>query len=94
MAQAPVPLLRRHRVKSDVVLAAALCCSGDPAASRAVADAALQAAEAYRLVPLRWALACLLADIGSGAHSPAVIADIRDRSAGFVVRHGGRWNAR
>ena len=94
LAQAAVPLLRRHRVKSDVVLAAALCCCGDLTASRAVADAALQDTEAYGLVPLRWALACLLADIGSGAHSPAVIADIRDRSAWFVVRHGGRWNAR
>ena len=94
LAQAAQPALRRHRVKSDVVLAAALCCAGDLAASRKVADAALDAAEAACLVPLRWALACLLADIGSGARGPAAIADIRDRSAAFVTRHGGRWNRR
>lgn len=94
LAEAGLPLLRRHRVKSDVVLAAALCCAGDVAGSRATAQAALEAADAHGLMPLKWALACLLADVGSEVHSPAAIADIRDRSAQFVVRHGGRWNAR
>lgn len=94
LAEDALPTLRRHRVKSDVILAAALCCAGDLAGSRVLADAALDAADAAGLVPLRWALACLLADIGSGAHSPGVIADVRDRSARFVVRHGGRWNVR
>lgn len=88
---AETPDLLRHRVKSDVVSAAALCCAGDIPASRTLADAALDAADHYRLVPLRWALACLLADIGSGAHSHAAIAEVRDRSAQFVTRHGGRW---
>ncbi len=92
LAEGAQPALARHRVKSDVVLAAALCCAGDPAGSRAVADAALAAADAAGLVPLRWALACLLTDIGSGALGPAGIAGIRDRSAEFVTRHGGRWN--
>lgn len=94
LAQTGLPLLRRHQVKGDVVLAAALCCAGDLAASRATAQAALDAADAHGLVPLKWALACLLTDIGSDVHSPAAIADIRDRSAQFVVRHGGHWNAR
>ncbi len=94
LAEAGLPLLRRHRVKSDVVLAAALCCAGDVAGSRVSAQAALDAADAYGLVPLKWALACLLTDLGSNRHSPAAIADIRDRSAQFVVRHGGQWNAR
>ncbi len=94
LAGAALPMLRRHRVKSDVVLAAALCCSGDLAGSRALADAALESAESFRLVPLVWALACLLSDIGSSAHGPAAIADIRERSAGFVSRHGGRWRTR
>jgi len=93
LAQAALPLLGRHRVKSDLVLAAALCCAGDPAGSRAVADAALAAADRDALVPLQWALAGLLTEIGSGVHSPAVLAQIRDRTARFVVRHGGRWNA-
>lgn len=92
LAEAAQPGLDRHRVKSDVVLAAALCCAGDLAGARTVADAALAAADASALVPLRWAVACLLADIGSDVHSPAAITEVRDRSAEFVARHGGRWN--
>jgi len=91
LAENARPQLGRHRVKSDVVLAAALCCAGDPAAARTVADAALEATVAYGLVPLRWALACLLSDIGSSVHSAAAIAEVRGRSAAFVTRHGGRW---
>jgi len=91
LAENALPGLRRHRVKSDVVLAAALCCAGDLPVSRAVADSALAAADGCALVPLRWALACLLTDIGSAAHSPGAIAEVRDRSAEFVTRHGGRW---
>ena len=94
LAERALPALRRHRVKSDVVLAAALCCSGDAAGARAVADAALSATERFGLVPLRWAVSCLLADIGSAVLTPGAISDIRDRSAAFVVRHGGRWNRR
>ena len=94
LAESTLPVLRRHRVKSDVVLAAALCSAGDLAAARALADVALADTGTYGLMPLRWALSCLLADIGSGTHSPADIAAIRDRSAAFVVRHGGRWNSR
>jgi hypothetical protein len=89
LAERALPALRRHRVKSDVVLAAALCSAGDLAASRAVADAALTDTLTYGLVPLRWALARLLAGIGSATHGPAEIADIRDQSAAFVTRHGG-----
>jgi hypothetical protein len=89
LAEQALPALRRHRVKSDVVLAAALCSAGDLATSRAVADAALTDTLIYGLEPLRWALACLLAGIGSETHSPAEIADIRHRSAAFVTRHGG-----
>ena len=59
----------RHRVKSDVVLAAALCSDGRPDRSRAVADAALDTTQRLGLVPLSWALACLLGEIGSGNHS-------------------------
>ena len=86
--------LRRHRVKSDVILAAALCCAGEMAASRDLADAALTATSEYGLMPLHWAVAGLLADIGSAAHSPAEVEDARDRGAVFVTRHGGRWNRR
>lgn len=88
------PALRRHRVKSDIVLAAALCCAGDLAASRRIADTALTATASGGLVPLRWAVASLLAGIGSALHDPAEVAEIRDRSASFVTRHGGRWSGR
>lgn len=84
--------LRRHRIKSGVVLAAALCCAGDLDGSREVADTALAATAADGLVPLHWAAACLLADIGSAAQSASEIAAARDRSDAFVTRHGGRWN--
>ena len=94
LAAQAVPVLRRHRIKSDVVRAAALCCAGDLSGARAAADAALAETEAHGLVPLRWALACLLCDIGSDVHSPAEIAAVRDRSAQLVVRRGGHWRIR
>ena len=94
LARDAAPMLRRHRVKSDIVLAAALCCAGDLVASRRAADAALKDTGDCGLVPLRWAVASLLAGIGSAQHEPAVIAEVRDRSAAFVTRHGGRWSDR
>ena len=93
LAEQALPALRRHRVKSDIVLAAALCCSGDTAGAGAVADAVLPATERWGLVPLRWAVSCLLADIGSAVLTPGAVSDIRDRSAAFVVRHGGGGTA-
>ncbi|WP_370332007.1 hypothetical protein [Mycolicibacterium hippocampi] len=83
----------RHLVKSGVVLAAARCSSGDVAAARRQADEVLVAAGASGLVPLRWAVACLLADIGSGQHSPVEIAAIRDGCVETVTRRGGVWRS-
>lgn len=91
LAAQAAPPSQRHRVKSDVVLAAALCCAGDLDASRSVAESALADTEILGLIPLRWALACLLSDIGSQAHSPTVIAAIRQESAQIVARRGGAW---
>jgi hypothetical protein len=79
----------RHTVKSDVVLAAALCSAGELDASRRVADAALQDAERLGMIPLRWALACLLADIGSADHTAAEVLGIRNECAATVRRRGG-----
>jgi hypothetical protein len=81
----------RHTVKSDVILAAALCSAGELEQSRRLADATLQATEGWGIIPLHWALACLLADIGSGTRSPDEIAAIRDESADTVRRWGGVW---
>jgi len=74
-----------------VVLAAALCSAGSLEQSRRVADSALADAGSHGLVPLQWALACLLGDIGSDAHAPQVVADIRAESAQLITRRGGQW---
>jgi hypothetical protein len=84
----------RHAVKSQVVLAAALCCAGDLGESRRVADAALAAAQHHGLVPLSWALACLLVDVGSSAYSPAEVVSVRDDAADTVRNRGGVWSGR
>jgi hypothetical protein len=84
----------RHDTKSRVVLAAALCAVGDLDASREVADDALSSAQGLGLVPLSWAVACLLADIGSAVHPPSQIAAVRDASAELVRHRGGAWTAR
>ncbi len=94
LAEQALPDLRRHRVKSDVVLAAALCSAGDLAAARRVADAALADTVTHGLVPLRWALACLLSDIGGATHPAGQIAEVRASAARFVTRHGGDWKIR
>jgi ATP/maltotriose-dependent transcriptional regulator MalT len=94
IAEAALPDLRRHRVKSDVVLAAALCCVGSVDSSREVADAALSDTQTYGLVPLRWALACLLADINSATLTSQQVSAIRDDCAGVITRRGGRWTRR
>src|ERR1700716_3781040 len=79
----------RHAVKSDMVLAAALCSAGDVDRSRVVADAALDSAGGLGIIPLRWALACLLADIGSASHSATQMLRIRNECAATVRRRGG-----
>ena len=77
-----------------MVLAAALCSAGDLEGSRRVADAALTLTERFGFMPLTWALACLLADIGSAAQPPRRIAEIRAESADTVRRRGGVWAER
>jgi hypothetical protein len=83
----------RHQVKSEVVLAAALCSAGDIERARAVADTALHTTARLRLVPLRWALACLLIDIGSVEFSSRQLHEIREVCAGQVRRAGGTWRS-
>lgn len=83
----------RHAVKSEVVLAAALCSAGAVERARAVAEAALDAAGMLGLVPLRWALACLLIDLGSVTYSTQQLHEIRDVCAGQVRRAGATWRS-
>lgn len=84
----------RHTVKSQVVLSAALCCAGCLDTAREVADAAFAETARFGLIPLRWALGCLLADIGSTTHSAPQVAAIRDDAADTVRRGGGVWSRR
>ncbi|MGO4442512.1 hypothetical protein AB4Z42_04065 [Mycobacterium sp. 2YAF39] len=84
----------RHAVKSEVVKAAALCCAGDLDGSRRVADTALTDTDRLGMIPLRWALASLLAGIGSATHKEAEVAAIRDEAADTVRSRGGVWAAR
>jgi hypothetical protein len=79
----------RHAVKSDVVRAAALCSAGQLDESRRVADDALDDAGRLGIIPLRWALACLLADIGSARHTEPEMLRIRNECAATVRRRGG-----
>ena len=84
----------RHVVKSQVVLAAAWCSAGEFELSRQVADAALDDAERSGLMPLGWALTCLLGDIGSSARSASEIGACRDRFADVLRERGGTPTAR
>lgn len=88
----------RHEVKSDVVLAAALCSRGDLDECRREAGRALNRALQLGLVPLQWAVASLLADIGTSVgnddYSPAQIRELRDSAAETVTRWGGVWRPR
>lgn len=95
LAAGPVaePVSARHRAKSDVVLAAALGSAGALDKAREVADAALELAGRSGLVPLRWALACLLIDLESATRTREELLDIRDTCAQQVRHAGGAWNA-
>ncbi|EID17046.1 hypothetical protein MXEN_02669 [Mycobacterium xenopi RIVM700367] len=81
----------RHRVKSDMVVAAALCSAGDIDRARALGDDTLDAAAQLGLVPLRWALACLLIDIGSARRTTQQLRSVRQACAEHVRRAGGIW---
>lgn len=81
----------RHRAKSDIMLAAALCSSGAVDRARVVADKALELTGRLGLVPLRWAVACLLVDLGSSTRTIRELCDIRDVCAEQVRHGGGSW---
>jgi hypothetical protein len=95
LAQTMAVASARHRVKSDVVLAAALCSAGITERAHALAETALEATGRFGLTPLRWALACLLIDIESVTvpeQELRELTEIRDICAGQVRRAGGTWH--
>jgi hypothetical protein len=81
----------RHRAKSDMVLAAALCSAGAVDRARDVADGVLERTGRLGLVPLRWAVACLLVDVGSPTRTIREMCGIRDVCAEQVRHGGGTW---
>jgi hypothetical protein len=81
----------RHRAKSQVVLAAALCSAGALEPARDVAGAALELTGRLGLVPLRWALACLLVDLAVTEDEAVDLRNLRDDCAGRVEHWGGAW---
>jgi hypothetical protein len=81
----------RHQAKSQVVLAAALCSAGALDRAQAVAAAALELTGGSGLIPLRWALACLLVDLADGQGRVAELRAIRDDCARRVEHWGGTW---
>ncbi len=78
----------RHRAKSDVVLAAALCCAGRFDDSRALAAELMDRTAELGLIPLQWAVASLLVGIGGDPAS----AKVRDAAAALVEHRGGHWH--
>jgi hypothetical protein len=93
LAAAPVDgsVSARHVAKSEMVLAAALCSAGALDRARAVGDTALELTDRLGLVPLRWALACLLVDVGSPTRTIQELRAIRDVCAEKVRQAGGTW---
>jgi len=91
LAATTLAFAARHRAKSQVVLAAALCSAGAVDRARTVADAALDLTGGLGLTPLRWALACLLADLSDAQHRITQLRDIRDDCARRVEHWGGTW---
>jgi hypothetical protein len=84
----------RHCAKSDVVLAAALCSAGAVDRARTVGEVTLELTGRLGLVPLRWAVACLLVDLpdtGSPTRPITELCDIRDECARQVQHRGGAW---
>ena len=87
----------RHCAKSDVVLAAALCSAGAVDRARTVGDVTLELTGRLGLVPLRWAVACLLVDLpdtGTPTRPITELCDIRDECARQVQHWGGAWARR
>jgi hypothetical protein len=87
----------RHCAKSDVVLAAALCSAGAVDRARTLGEVTLELTGRLGLVPLRWAVACLLVDLvdtGSPTRPITELCDIRDECARHVQHWGGAWARR
>lgn len=75
----------RHRVKSELIVAASYSSVGDLDGARALASSVLDACSELELLPLRWASAMLAHGIGGGSTAEKVVAE----SAALLGRRGG-----
>lgn len=91
LAAATLDGAARHAAKSQVVLAAALCSAGNLDRARDVGGAALELTTRLGLVPLQWALACLLGDLADTDDRVTEMRMLRDECALRVERWGGTW---
>lgn len=79
----------RHRVKSDLLCAAALTDATDPGPARELAEEVGARAEHHGLIPLRWAATMLLTGLGAGRGA----AEARDRCAALLRHRGATFAA-
>ncbi|KAA0022737.1 hypothetical protein [Antrihabitans cavernicola] len=77
----------RHAIKSDLLVAAARCVSGDLDAAREMGADVLKRCEERGLVPLQWAAAMLLDGIAPGTDAGTVALTC----ARVIERRGGRF---
>lgn len=77
----------RHRVKSELLLAAATSAGPDPSAAVAPARAVVARCEEHGLVPLHWAASMLLAGVDPGADADALRTRLEER----IIGAGGRF---
>ncbi|MFF0815531.1 hypothetical protein ACFYVR_10320 [Rhodococcus sp. NPDC003318] len=77
----------RHRVKSELLHAAAISAGSEPAAAVASARAVLSQCEEHHLVPLQWAAAMLLGGVEPGSEADSV----RRRCEERIAAAGGRF---
>lgn len=75
----------RHAVKTELIVAAALCSVGDVDRSLDAVRGVLDACSEHGLVPLRWAAAMLWNGLGETETSPSIIAEC----VAVLARRGG-----
>jgi hypothetical protein len=79
----------RHVVKSELIVAAVTCASGDAVGARAAATETAERCRRYGLIPLEWAASMLLASVATGLEG-SVAADRAAACAVELERRGGR----
>ncbi|QBJ95459.1 hypothetical protein ERC79_05410 [Rhodococcus sp. ABRD24] len=77
----------RHRIKSELLLAAAATGRPEPDLALETAERVLAAAGAHGLVPLRWAAAMLLENLAPSSRA----GEVRDECRAMIARRGGRF---